>query len=71
MNQKMIKRFCKLDSQSELILEQAVDRFKLTGRGINKILKVARTISDIDGREEVGVQQIAEAIQYREKTMEV
>jgi len=71
MNQRLIKQFCRLDPQSEKILEQAVDRFKLTGRGINKILKVARTISDIDGRKEIGIQQLAEAIQYREKTTEV
>lgn len=71
MTQKMIKQFCKLDADSEKILEQAVDRFKLTGRGINKILKVARTISDLDGKKAIGLQQLAEAIQYREKTTEV
>jgi magnesium chelatase family protein len=71
INQKMIKRFCKLDSVSEKILEQAVDKFKLTGRGINKILKVARTISDIDGEKNIEIKQLAEAVQYREKTTEV
>ncbi|MEA1885253.1 MAG: YifB family Mg chelatase-like AAA ATPase [Thermotogota bacterium] len=71
MNQKMMKHYCRLDAISEKLLEQAVSRFKLTGRGINKILRVALTISDLDGKEKIETPHIAEAIQYREKSVEV
>ena len=71
MNQRMMKRYCKLDTTSEKLLEQAVSRFKLTGRGINKILRVALTISDLEGKEKIETPHIAEAIQYREKSVEV
>ncbi len=71
MSQKMIKELCKLNPSSERLLENAVSRFKLTGRGINKILKVARTISDIQASKAIETEHIAEAIQYREKSMEV
>jgi magnesium chelatase family protein len=60
-----------LDTTSEKLLEQAVSRFKLTGRGINKILRVALTISDLEGKEKIETPHIAEAIQYREKSAEV
>jgi len=71
MNQKMMKRYCCLDTTSEKLLEQAVSRFKLTGRAINKILRVALTISDLEGKEKIETPHIAEAIQYREKSAEV
>lgn len=70
INTKMLQAFCTLDSQSEKILEEAADRYKLTGRGINKILKVSRTIADLDGKESILPAHIAEAVQYREKTTE-
>ena len=70
MNQKMVKQYCALDKKSEGLLEQAVKQFKLTGRGINKILKVSRTIADIEGSDKIGISHLAEAIQYREKTQE-
>ncbi|MFW6263620.1 MAG: YifB family Mg chelatase-like AAA ATPase, partial [Thermotogota bacterium] len=71
MNQKMMKRYCALDQISERLLEQAVSKFKLTGRGINKILRVALTISDLEGKKKIEAPHIAEAIQYREKSVEV
>src|SRR6056297_961255 len=71
MNQKLMKRYCTLDKTSENLLEQAVFKFKLTGRGINKILRVALTISDLEGSEKIETPHIAEAIQYREKSVEV
>ncbi|HPF16327.1 MAG TPA: YifB family Mg chelatase-like AAA ATPase [Thermotogota bacterium] len=71
MSQKLISKYCVLDATSERLLEQAVSRFKLTGRGINKILRVALTISDLEGRESIETPHIAEAIQYREKSVEV
>ncbi|MGB4200241.1 MAG: hypothetical protein WBK65_02395 [Thermotogota bacterium] len=51
-------------------MEQAVNRYHLTGRGINKVLKVARTISDLEGSETIQAVHLAEAIQYREKITE-
>lgn len=70
LNSKMIQEYCRLDGEAETLLEQAVNRYHLTGRGINKVLKVARTISDLEGSETIQAVHLAEAIQYREKITE-
>lgn len=62
---KLIEKFCKLDSKSKKILETAFDRLGLSGRAYNRILKVARTIADLDGFEKIQEKHLAEAIQYR------
>lgn len=61
----LIKKYCKVDNTSTELLKRAFNKFKLTIRGYNKILKVARTIADLDNKEEIEFQHIAEAIQYR------
>ena len=65
LNTSLIKKYCKIDKESSLLLEQAFKKFNLSVRGYNKILKVARTISDLDNEENIRVKHIAEAIQYR------
>jgi len=70
LNSKMIQESCRLDETAESLLEQAVNRYHLTGRGINKVLKVARTISDLEDSDSIQAVHLAEAIQYREKTTE-
>ena len=60
-----LKKFCKLDSDSELILELAYKKYALTARGVNRILKVARTIADIENCKNIETTHIAEAIQFR------
>lgn len=61
----LIKKFCKIDNQASMLLEQAYYKFNLSVRGYNKILKIARTIADLDGEKEINTKHIAEAIQYR------
>lgn len=62
---QLIEKFCQLNSRSEQILERAFHKLKLSARAYNKILKVARTIADLDGCENIQESHLAEAIQYR------
>ncbi len=65
MGSREINEFCKLDNAGKKLLEAAVEKMHLSMRGYNRVLKVARTIADLAGKEEIGVGAIAEAIQYR------
>ena len=60
-----IRKFCTLDAECEALMRRAFDAFGLTARSYDRILKVARTIADLDGCPKIGPQHIAEAIQYR------
>lgn len=62
---KLIAEFCKLDSKGEELLENAFKKLKLSVRAYERILKVARTIADMDGKENIEFKHIAESIQYR------
>ena len=62
---KEIDRFCALDTSSENLLKQAINRLNLSARAYHRILKVARTIADLSSEEKISSQHIAEAIQYR------
>lgn len=62
---KLIEKFCALDKESKNILETAFERLKLSARAYTRILKVARTIADLDGSSNIKSNHIAEAIQYR------
>ena len=65
MSVRQIKVCCTVDEESQRLIEMAVDRLGLSARAYNRILKVARTIADLDGEEAVRSSHIAEAIQYR------
>jgi len=65
MRNREIKRFCEIDRDSSLLLEKAMERFGLSARAYSRILKVSRTIADLDGSASIAVPHIAEAIQYR------
>jgi len=65
MSAKTIKKHCSLDSQAEELLHQAMTELNISARGYNKILKVGRTIADLDHSENVCIEHISEAVQYR------
>ena len=65
MNNRQVKKFCKLDEESDALLKQAIDELGLSARAYTRILKVARTIADIEDAANINAQHISEAIQYR------
>jgi magnesium chelatase family protein len=62
---RLLKRFCRLGEDCHRLLEAAIDRLGLSARAHNRILKIARTMADLEGLEEISATHIAEAIQYR------
>lgn len=67
MNVSATGKYVVLDGESKRLLEQAYDTLNLNPRTLLKVKKVARTIADLDGSDTVGVQHVAEALQYREQ----
>ncbi len=65
MTVKHIREFCKLNEESKILLKTAMERLNLSARAYDRILKVSRTISDLEGTEEISSVHISEAIQYR------
>ena len=65
MGVKQIRQFCKLDEASLQLLKTAMERLNLSARAYDRILKVARTIADLEASEEINGNHISEAIQYR------
>jgi magnesium chelatase family protein len=65
MTPKDLKKFCTLDKTSEKLIADAVERLGLSARSYHRILKIGRTIADLDRNEQLQAKHIAEAIQYR------
>ena len=65
MTPPMVGRFCELDSRCDALMKAAFERMGLTARSHDRVLRVARTIADLDGAEHIGVEHLSEAIQYR------
>ena len=65
MSQKLLQQHCHLDEPSYGLLEIASERLGLSARAFHRIIKIARTIADLDHVESIQPQHIAEAIQYR------
>ena len=65
MTTKALNTYCALTPDCEELMHQAFDRMGLTARSYDRILRVARTIADLEGAEDIGAEHIAEAIQYR------
>ncbi len=66
MNTKHIREFCALDAASKELLKTAMERLNLSARAYDRILKVSRTIADLEASPNVMASHIAEAIQYRQ-----
>ena len=65
MNGDEIKKYCALDEKCTALMQGAFDRLGLTARSFDKILRVARTIADLEGAENIQLNHLAEAIQYK------
>ena len=65
MNVAMLREYCRPDAASAALLERAMERLSLSARAYDRILKVARTIADLAGRETIAAADVAEAINYR------
>ena len=65
MNVKQIRKYCILNEESKNMLKNAMDRLNLSARAYDRILKVSRTIADLEGAENIQPNHIGEAIQYR------
>lgn len=61
----LIEKYCRLDNKSKKILEESFEKLGLSARAYGRILKVARTIADLENSKEIETQHLAEAIQYR------
>ena len=65
MKNNEIKKFCSLDAAENELIKTAVERFDLSARGYFKLLKVSRTIADLEGSDKIGMSHLQEALQYR------
>jgi magnesium chelatase family protein len=65
MTPRMIRRYCRIDGESEQMLERAMTRLGLSARAYDRILKVSRTIADLEGSAEIRSAHVAEAVGYR------
>ena len=66
LDAKLTRRYCALDPMATTLMHNAVERMGLSMRAYGRVLKVARTIADLRGSQDIGVQDVAEAIQFRE-----
>ena len=65
MTPRHLKKYCEIGESSRTLMEQAVDKLGLSARAYTRILKIARTIADLEGVESIATSHISEAIQYR------
>jgi magnesium chelatase family protein len=66
MGSREVKRYCELGEKEESLLRKMYTKLQLSARGYNRILKVARTIADLDGSEKIQTQHLTEALGYRD-----
>lgn len=67
MNNSLIKKYCQLDEQSKELLRLAIKQLDLSARAYYRVLKVARTIADLAGSEQINTTHLAESLQYRQR----
>jgi magnesium chelatase family protein len=70
MSAPEIRQFCRLDSAGQSLMKAAVRQLNLSARGYHRVLKLARTIADLAGAPQIGAAHLAEAVQYRPRTVE-
>lgn len=68
MNHKQVQLYCQLDNEGREMLQRAFHRFKLSARSYDRILKVARTISDLRGEKTISLVALSEALSFRQRT---
>ena len=65
MTTKLMREYCTIPAAGENLIKTAMEKLGLSARAYDRILKVARTIADLAGTEEIKIEHLAEAIQYR------
>ena len=65
MSSRYLKKYCQIGEDSRNLLEKAIDKLGLSARAYTRILKIARTIADLEGVEAITAPHVSEAIQYR------
>jgi magnesium chelatase family protein len=69
MSPAQLRRHCELDRDPRLVLERAYERLGLSARGYDRVLRVARTLADLEGEQRIGRGHVAEAVAYREQAL--
>lgn len=62
---EIVKKICEISEAGKLLLKKAMEKLGLSARAYDRILKVSRTIADLTGTEDIRIEHLAEAIQYR------
>ena len=65
LNSAQIRKYCSLPPEAELLMKRIFERFNMSARAYTRVLKVARTIADLDGNSEISTDNLLEAVQYR------
>lgn len=65
LDTKLIRKYCKLDREGQVLLKSAITRYQLSGRKYDRVLKLARTIADLDSSQDIQTLHLMQALQYR------
>jgi magnesium chelatase family protein len=67
MHPAEVRKYCQLDTTCQSLMRSAMNQMQLSARAYHRVLKLARTIADLAGEEDIAPQHLAEALQYRPK----